>query len=55
MTPARALGLQAELGTLEAGKAADLVVWSGDPLTLTSSVELVIVGGVIVHRKEGTP
>ncbi|MFO0333846.1 MAG: amidohydrolase family protein, partial [Pseudomonadota bacterium] len=29
---ARFLGLDAELGTLEAGKKADLVVVSGDPL-----------------------
>ena len=29
--PAWALGLEAEVGTLEVGKRADLVVWSGDP------------------------
>jgi len=52
---AEALGLSKEIGTLEAGKDADLVVWSGDPLTLTSAVEMVVVNGVIVHRKGGKP
>ena len=31
--PARMLGLEAEIGTVEAGKAADLVIVDGDPLT----------------------
>ena len=34
-------------GTLERGAAADVVVWSGDPLELSTAVETVIVGGVV--------
>jgi imidazolonepropionase-like amidohydrolase len=55
VTPAAALGLAREIGTIEAGKDADLVAWSGDPLSLTSSVELVIVNGTIVYRKQEKP
>jgi imidazolonepropionase-like amidohydrolase len=55
LTPAEILGLQRELGSLEEGKEADLVVWSGDPVALTSDVELVVVGGKIVHRKQEKP
>ena len=32
LTPARMLGLEAEIGTVEVGKRADLLVVSGDPL-----------------------
>jgi imidazolonepropionase-like amidohydrolase len=48
---AELLGLSAEIGTLEAGKAADLVAVAGDPLTDVSvlkSVGFVMKGGVVV-------
>jgi imidazolonepropionase-like amidohydrolase len=45
--PAQIYGGAAERGTLERGKIADLVVWSGDPLELTSRAEVVIIGGVV--------
>lgn len=44
--PAQIYGGIAERGTLERGKIADVVVWSGDPLELTSRAETVIIGGV---------
>jgi len=40
-------GGAAERGTLERGKVADVVVWSGDPLELSSTAETVIIGGVV--------
>jgi len=55
VVPAEALGLLKRLGTLEEGKDADLVAWSGDPLTLSSGVELVIVDGVVTYRKADKP
>ncbi len=43
--PAEALGMGARYGTLTPGKTANLVVWSGDPLEIsTRVVELVIRG-----------
>jgi imidazolonepropionase-like amidohydrolase len=43
--PAWALGLEAETGTLEAGKKADVVVWSADPFSVYSKAELVFNEG----------
>ena len=44
--PAQIFGI-ADRGTLERGRVADVVVWSGDPLELLSRAETVIVGGVV--------
>jgi len=52
--PARLLGLEKELGTVEPGKRADLVLWSGPPLAATSEVLLVLIDGhVVVDRRRG--
>jgi imidazolonepropionase-like amidohydrolase len=45
--PAQIFGGAAERGTLERGRVGDVVVWSGDPLELTSRAQTVIIGGVI--------
>jgi imidazolonepropionase-like amidohydrolase len=44
--PAEALGLGGEIGSLRAGRRADVVVWDGDPLELTSVAEIVLIDGV---------
>ncbi len=38
-------GLDISVGTIEAGKDADIVVWNGDPLELTSQPQHVIIRG----------
>jgi len=43
--PARVFGLERH-GTLEAGKVANVVVWSGDPFELSTRAEHVLVRGV---------
>ncbi len=44
--PAEALGLGGEIGSLRPGRRADVVIWSGDPLELTSAVEQMLIDGV---------
>ena len=54
---ARLLGLDAELGTLELGKRADLLAVAGDPLRdikALRDVRLVLLDGVQVYPWAGT-
>jgi imidazolonepropionase-like amidohydrolase len=44
--PAEALGLGGQIGRLAAGEHADVVIWSGDPLEVTSGAEQVFIDGV---------
>lgn len=45
LNPAIMFGVADRLGSLEPGKLADLVVWSGDPLELDARPESVFVAG----------
>jgi imidazolonepropionase-like amidohydrolase len=44
--PAEAIGLGKEIGSLEPGRRGDVVIWSGDPLELSSAPEAVWIDGV---------
>jgi imidazolonepropionase-like amidohydrolase len=44
--PAEIMGVGDRLGSLKAGRAADVVVWDGDPLELSSAAIKVIIDGV---------
>jgi hypothetical protein len=44
--PAQAIGMGGEIGSLTAGRRADLVIWSGDPLEASSTAEQVYIDGV---------
>src|SRR5690606_1373587 len=48
INPARVLGLAQRLGSLEVGKDADVVLWSGDPLNVLSRALRVWIGGKTV-------
>jgi imidazolonepropionase-like amidohydrolase len=48
---ARLAGVADRVGRLERGLDADFVLWSGDPLDLTSSVEAVYVGGRLAYER----
>ena len=48
--PAKALGILDQTGTLEIGKRADLVIWSGDPFSSYSKPETVMVDGAILYN-----
>jgi imidazolonepropionase-like amidohydrolase len=49
--PAWALGIDSTTGTLEPGKAADVVVWSGDPFSVYSKAERVYNDGRLVFDR----
>lgn len=48
INPAKVLGVDDRLGSLEVGKDADLVLWSGDPLDMMNRAERVWIDGVSV-------
>jgi imidazolonepropionase-like amidohydrolase len=45
INPAKILGLDARIGSLEPGKDADLVIWSGSPLSTSTIAEQTWVDG----------
>lgn len=49
ISPARILGLDGQLGSVEVGKAADLVLYDGDPMGAATRVERVYVAGRVVY------
>ena len=49
---AKILGIEDRVGSIEIGKDADLVVWSGDPLEITSKVERVYIDGNLVYTPQ---
>ncbi len=46
--PAKALGIADRVGTLEAGKQADVVLWNADPLSVYARPEKVWVDGALL-------
>jgi imidazolonepropionase-like amidohydrolase len=52
INPARIAGIDDRLGSLEPGKDADLVIWSGDPLDVLSRATRAFIGGAEIYRYE---
>jgi imidazolonepropionase-like amidohydrolase len=44
--PAEIMGMGGKLGSLKSGRQADVVIWDGDPLELSTQVENVLIDGV---------
>lgn len=52
--PAKSLGVFEHTGSLEAGKDADVVIWSGDPFSVYSQAEHVFIDGAVMFER-GNP
>ncbi|NUO37137.1 MAG: amidohydrolase family protein [Gemmatimonadaceae bacterium] len=50
LTPAETFGVADRVGSLAAGKVADVVIWSGDPLDFASQPEHVFVRGQEIRQ-----
>ncbi|MEF8865291.1 MAG: amidohydrolase family protein [Salinibacter sp.] len=49
--PAWALGIQDRIGTLEPGKNADVVLWTGDPFSVYTKAQRVWMDGALVYDR----
>ncbi len=54
LNPAKALGIADQTGSLEKGKMADVVIWSGDPFSIYSLAEKVFIDGALMFDR-GNP
>ena len=45
LTPAEVFGVANRLGSLQSGRDANVVIWSGDPFEFTTRAERVFIGG----------
>lgn len=51
LEPAKLLGIEDRVGSIEVGKEADLVVLTGQPLDIATWVETTIVDGEVVYQR----
>jgi len=49
---AQALGISTHTGTLEVGKMADVVLWSGNPFSVYAQAEQVWIDGALVYQRD---
>ncbi|MDD4292041.1 MAG: amidohydrolase family protein [Clostridia bacterium] len=47
---AEAIGMSERIGSIEVGKEADLVIWSGDPLHYATVAKSVFIGGKMIYH-----
>jgi imidazolonepropionase-like amidohydrolase len=50
--PAKAAGILDQTGTLEVGKDADVVLWSGNPFSVYSKPEKVFIDGALAYDRD---
>ncbi|MCC6907652.1 MAG: amidohydrolase family protein [Phycisphaerales bacterium] len=55
LNPAKMLGMGDRLGSIEPGKTANLVIYSGDPLDFDSWVEQVYIDGIMAYDRNDDP
>jgi imidazolonepropionase-like amidohydrolase len=49
--PAKSLGLEDKIGTLETGKAGDLVIWNGNPFSVYALADQVFIDGALTFDR----
>ncbi len=52
INPAKSLGIDRQTGSLEPGKMADVVVWSGNPFSVYSRAEKVYIDGALAYDRD---
>ena len=52
LTPAEILGVADRMGSIDKGKIANVVVWSGEPLTKEAKIKMVFVDGELYEPEE---
>ncbi len=51
INPAKSIGVGESTGSLETGKMADVVVWSGNPFSVYSHAERVYIDGALIYDR----
>jgi imidazolonepropionase-like amidohydrolase len=54
LNPAWALGVESQVGSLEPGKHADLVIWDRNPFSVYAKAERVFIEGTKVYDRADT-
>ena len=51
LNPAKILHLDDQIGSVKTGKAADLVLWTANPLSIEARVSLTMIDGVVYYEE----
>lgn len=54
INPAKQLGIDSMVGSLEPGKEADIAIWSGHPLSVFSRCDMTLVDGDVFFQRRDT-
>jgi adenine deaminase len=52
INPAKLLHVDSHMGSIKAGKDADLVLWSDNPLSIYAKAEVTIVDGIVEFDRD---
>jgi imidazolonepropionase-like amidohydrolase len=53
INPAKLIGMEDRIGSLEPGKDADLVIYNGDPFDIQTDVLKTFINGELIYEGEG--
>ena len=51
LNPAKAMGIDEQVGTIETGKMADVAVWNGNPFSVYAKVNQVYIDGALAYDR----